>query len=94
MQVFAIFDVSNPDRIRGRIKTQFSEYYDCGTNSFFVADTNKTTQQIAESVGLDQERGIVMPVTSFWGYHDSELWEWIGIKLRTNVQQTFNHPAY
>ena len=90
MQVFAIFDVSDPDRIRSRLQTRFNaDHYDCGSTTFFVATADMTTQQIAEAVGLgsvDQgSRGVVTLVTAFWGYHDSALWEWIRIKHQANV---------
>ena len=88
MQVYAIFDVTHPDSVRCRLKQQFNaDHYDCGTNSFFVATNNQTTQQVAEAVGLGtQNRGVITLVTVFWGYHDSALWEWIRVKHQTNGQ--------
>lgn len=88
MQVFAIFDVSDPDPVRERIKARYGDNcYETGRNSFFVATEGETTRQLASAIGLGDESassGIVIPVTSYWGRHDSQLWEWIGVKLNAN----------
>ena len=88
MQAFAVFDVSDPDAARERIKTRYGDNcYETGRNSFFVATAGETTRQLASAIELGDESassGIVIPMTSYRGRHDSQLWEWIGVKLNAN----------
>lgn len=88
MQVFVAFNISNPSLVRSNLEKRYSDrYYDDG-NSFFIATDGETTRQLASNIGLGDEEpatsGIVIPVTTFWGRYDSEVWEWISVKLNAN----------
>ena len=88
MQVFAVFAVSNPQLMIDGLNANFEEnYYFVEPNTFFVATTNKTTRQLSDAVGLTGETnlgGIVIPVTSYWGRENPDIWEWINIKMNAN----------
>ena len=83
MQVFAVFDVSDPTSVKAALEQNFpGNYYQIGTSTFFVATVGKTTRQVAEVIGLDGDRRlVVVPVASYWGVHNAELWEWLSVKM-------------
>ncbi len=87
MAIFAVVGVAEPDYIHDRLTEHFPEsFYVAGHRTFFVSTDSFTTRQIAEKVGLSGEtgdvRGIVLLVTSYYGYHDRDLWEWIQVNHR------------
>ena len=85
MAIFAIVGVANPDLVKDRLEKHFAgSIYVAGERVFFVAAAGRTTREIGEMAGLSPEtdatRGIVLSVTSYWGFHDRELWEWMQVK--------------
>ena len=88
MQVFAVFDVSMPDRVKSRLDEKFpDDYFQSGHSTFFVATTGKTTRQMAHEIGVENRgdgRAVIVPVSSYWGVHNSDLWEWISVKMTQN----------
>ena len=91
MQVFAVFKVADPSRIKAGIDTHYRDsHYEAGDGVFFIATEGETTRQLATKVGLGDDNvagvtsGIVIPVTSYWGRHSSDLWEWISVKQSSN----------
>ena len=90
MQVFAIFDVSNPQKVEiGLMKHYPTNFYRAGDTTFFVATRGETTKQVAENIGFGDDpapvTGVIVPVVTYWGRHNRELWEWISVKQDTNV---------
>ena len=88
MQVFVAFNISDPDLVRSKLEQRYSDSYFDDDNTFFVATEGETTRQLASKIGLGDEEpvtsGIVIPATSFWGRYNSEVWEWISVKLSAN----------
>ena len=85
MQVFVAFNLSDPEAVRSRIASHYSQEncYGSVPNCFFIATNGETTRQLATKIGLGDDgvsSGIVIPVTSYWGRDRSELWEWISVK--------------
>ena len=85
MQVFVAFNLSDRETVRDRIETYYgnNNFYDAGHNCFFIATQGETTRQLASKIGLgdnDVSKGIVIPVTSYWGRYSANLWEWISVK--------------
>ena len=85
MPVFAVFEVSNPDAIRSKLNLYHRDsYLEVSPSTFFVADRNITSVQLGGRLGLAtpevQSRAVIVPVTSYWGYHDRSVWEWIAAK--------------
>lgn len=90
MQVFAIFDVSNPQKVETGLMEHYpTNFYRAGDTTFFVAALGETTQQVARNLGFEDDStpatGVIVPVVTYWGRHDRQLWEWISIKQATNV---------
>lgn len=88
MQVFAVFDVSNPEWMKKHLSTQYpDDHFFSEPSTFFIAVRGKTTRQLGDEIGFDGShdiRGIIVPVTSFWGIHNRDLWEWISVKMNAN----------
>ena len=85
MQVFAVFDVSNPEVVSRNLQLFHMGNFFVTNNTFFVAASGTTTRQLAESIGFADgggvNQGIVISVSSYWGRHDPELWEWIAAQM-------------
>ena len=91
MQVFAVFSVADPDRVKAGIDQHYGgNHYEVAADVYFVATEGETTRQLATKIGLGDENeagvtsGIVIPVTSHWGRYSSQLWEWISVKQSSN----------
>ncbi len=87
MQVFAVLKAADPARVKANIAKHYgNDHYDAGGGVFFVATEGETTRRLATKIGLGDESaegatsGIVMPATTYWGRHNPEPWESIGIK--------------
>ena len=67
-----------------------NSYFQTGDDVFFIATEGETTRQVATKIGLGDDNpegvtsGIVIPVTSYWGRHSPDLWEWISVKQSSN----------
>ena len=91
MQVFAVFSVADPDRVKAGIAEHYGgNHYEAASGVYFIATEGETTRQLATKIGLGDDNeagvtsGIVLPVTSYWGRYNSQLWEWISVKQSTN----------
>ena len=88
MQVYAVFGVSNPQLMTTILSEKFpNNYFLAQPDAFFVAATGVTTRQLGDKLGFDGSQdlaGIVIPVTSYWGRHSTELWEWINLKMNSD----------
>ena len=66
-------------------------YYVVDNDILLVAASGLTTQEVAQGLGISDEvggvvqRGIVIAVLAYWGYHDKPLWEWMAVKERAGV---------
>ena len=88
MQVFAVFGLGDFDWIQSAVQMHYEsqDYRDVG-HAFLVADKGITSQQVGEKLGLNSNaasRSIIVPVTSYWGLHAPDTWEWIRVKLAHN----------
>ena len=83
MQVFAVFGMTDSAKIIRQAQEKYpNDHKPIDANSFLVAARGMTSQEVAESIGLDKERGIVVAVTAYYGFHNRDIWEWMGIKER------------
>ena len=85
MPVFAIFEVSAPEFIREHLQQSYPDaHLEVSSRTFLVADRLTTSVQLGEKLGLSdtepRSRAIIVPVTSYWGYHNRSIWEWISAK--------------
>lgn len=92
MQVFAVFAVRNDSRVQTGLRQHYSnQHWVVGHSAYLVATKDETTRGVATKLGLGNEvvgqsntTGIVVPVTSYHGRGDSEMWEWIAVKRRSD----------
>ena len=90
MQVFAIFALGNPDDTFKRVQAEYPvEDYLLVDGAALVASRGVTTKQVAQRLHLSIEAppssaGIVVPITTYWGYHNPDIWEWIRAKQEHN----------
>lgn len=91
MQVFAVFSVADPGRVKVGIDEHYgNNHFEAASGVFFIATEGETTRQLATKIGLGDDNedgittGIVIPVTSYWGRYNSQLWEWISVKQSSN----------
>ena len=91
MQVFAVFSVADSSRVKAGIDEHYgNNHYEAADGVFFIATEGETTRQLATKIGLGDDdgagvtSGIVVPVTSYWGRYNSQLWEWISVKQSSN----------
>ena len=88
MQVFAAFSLVDLGSVKKSADKHYGgDYYETEQGALFIATNGETTRQVASKIGLGDEptgTGIVVPVTSYWGRHNRELWEWISVKLNAN----------
>ena len=91
MQVFAAFSLADSGSMKKSVDENYSgEYYETKQGAFFITTNGETTRQVATKIGLGDEpagTGVVVPVTSYWGRHNRELWEWSSVKLNANGGQ-------
>ena len=91
MQVFAVFNVRDPSRVKAGIDEHYRDNcHEAGNDAFFIATSGETTRQVATKLGLGDDNpsgvttGIIIPVTGYWGRYSSDLWEWIVVKQNAN----------
>ena len=85
MPIFAVFEVSNPDRIRDKLNLFHRDrFLEVSPNTFLVVSELISTQQMGDRLGLSEPdnkvRAIIVPITSYWGFYDRSVWEWIAAK--------------
>lgn len=86
MQIFVAFSISDESQVIQKLEEHYSSnYFVTRRNSIFIATSGETTRQIATKIGLGDDpavsSGIVVPVNNYWGRFDSQLWEWLSVKL-------------
>ncbi|EAA8358369.1 hypothetical protein AB0327_003133 [Salmonella enterica] len=86
MGVFAII-ASNDKVVADRIadKIQPKDFYRADGHVWFVCAPTEvvTTKELSDFLNISSGaagRVIVMHVTSYYGYHERELWDWLQIK--------------
>ena len=86
MQVFAVFDIGDIQAVQTKAKQHFGEnVYASSDRALFVATSGKTTMEVGETLGFGEDQmGVVVPVTTYWGRHDTSLWEWIAARMRAD----------
>jgi hypothetical protein len=86
MSVFAVIPVTPPSQVEQKIKEIYAaNHVLVAPNVWFVADTGVTTQEVCEKLGVKKDGipGVVVTkVDSFWGLANSQLWEWLAVKMK------------
>ena len=92
MQVFAVFAVKDRTRVREGLDEHYpNQYRVVGNAAYLVATKDETTREVATKLSLGDEipgrpvtSGIVVPVVSYWGRGDKDMWEWITVRRRSD----------
>ena len=92
MQVFAVFGVKNTDRVREGLTEHYPEQHRViGSAVYLVATKDETTREVATKLGLGDKiegrpvtSGIVVPMGSYWGRGDPDMWEWISVRKQSS----------
>jgi len=92
MQVFAVFAVKDRTRVQKALDEHYeNQYRAVEDGAYLLATKDETTREVATKIGLGDElegrevtSGIVVPVTSYWGRGDPNMWEWLAVRRRSN----------
>lgn len=92
MQVFTVLAVKNEARVETGFKAHCSDpYRPVGRGAYLVATQDETTREVETTPGLGDEfeghattGGIVVPTTSHHGRSNSDMWEWLAAKQRSD----------
>jgi hypothetical protein len=81
MTVFAILSDAGNERAKGKILELFPAAFQIAPGQHAVSATGLTASQIAAQIGANGELGrfVVFAISSYWGYHNKELWEWLKV---------------
>ena len=84
MTVFVVLGTAPTTPLEQAIQTAFpGNSKKIGTGQWLVSATGMTTQEITEKLGAeagDKGKVFVASVQNFWGWHQSDIWEWIQAK--------------
>ena len=87
MQVFVVFGLGSSQAVQGNIVKSFpNDYLTIDSTTFLVACQGMTAQQLATVLGMGDEvalTGIVVPIHTYWGRHNTNTWEWISVKSQS-----------
>ena len=92
MQIFAVFAVTDETLVQKWLDDHYpDQFWRVGNSAYFLATKDETTREVATKLGLGDQlggqritSGIVIPVSSYHGRGDSDMWEWIAVKRRSN----------
>jgi hypothetical protein len=83
MTVFAVIAPEASEALAEAVTQAFAgRFYRIGPGQFLVASETMTTPDVNDALGAargEVGRVLVLPVTNYTGWHDRDMWEWIGI---------------
>jgi hypothetical protein len=96
MTVFAVIALGVNPRLEAAVKAKFPEgdYYRIAPDQFMVYSPTLTTQQVSEALGAPGGgvgRVMILRVTTYVGWHNKDLWEWI--ETRMAPKPPFSTPS-
>jgi hypothetical protein len=79
MPVFAVIAPIDDGRLALAVPAKFPRHFKFGPGQYVVNGVGPTAQQVATDLGANGEVGtfVVFSVAGYWGYHRSDLWEWL-----------------
>lgn len=85
MAIFAIMAPPDNGAIAKAIAKEFpQDNYQVGPGQWLVAIEGRTAQQISEKLGIPGGgvgRAVVVSVGNYHGWHATDLWEWLKVKM-------------
>ncbi len=84
MPIFALFEVSDAEQIKSKLNLFHRDRFrQVSPSTFFVVTEPMSSSQLGDRLGLSEPdnkvRAIIVPVTSYWGFYDRGLWEWLDL---------------
>ena len=84
MSVYAIHVSGNSAAIKESIEKSFTlgSFYGVDEQLWFVDSPFVTTREVSQLIAPNNDKGrfLVLPVVSYYGYHDKAVWEWLSAK--------------
>ena len=83
MQVFAVIGIDSEGGVHRMAEQKFRlDHFVVDPTTILVAARNMTTENLSKELGIESgpDRGIVIAVGSYWGYHSTRIWEWLASK--------------
>lgn len=81
MPVFLVCSETDRPDLEKKVKKEFEDHcYVLRTDSQWLVDAEKTTEEVAEKLEISEggfDGVVVFLATSNWGYYRSSLWEWM-----------------
>jgi hypothetical protein len=86
-QVFLVLATSNPDKIFEHLNRFVHNADVCKIDADkWMVSFHGTSKNLAEKIGIRGEAyvgtGLVVPVSRYSGRADSDLWEWLNLKMK------------
>ncbi len=84
MTIFAVVVSKNPEKTKAAIQDKFKSgsFYEVDPTFWLVESEFATAKEFAQFLGPNNDIGtyIAFPVTSYYGYHNKVIWEWLSSK--------------
>lgn len=80
--MFVYFIISDSPELEKKIKSEYPEHHESIIGGWLVAVDNKTSADVADSLGMnatDKITGIVVQAVSYNGYYSNSIWEKIAL---------------
>lgn len=87
MAVFAVIASSNPEQMSALIAEKIppQDYHQIDDKSWFVSSPEGvvTPKELSDFLGIskgDAGRVIILHVSSYYGFHNRNTWDWLSVK--------------
>ena len=81
--IYAVIPFDSGADITSQLNSLERPVYLSEAPSIYFVSYNGTTRELANAVGFGDgktNRGIVIPVTNYYGFASRDLWEWLELK--------------
>ena len=81
MTIFAIIAPGSNAVLQARVKAAFPKNFEFSPGQFVAAEAGITAAQASEKISVDGSAGlfVVFSISSHFGWHKKELWEWLTV---------------
>ncbi|QSZ59137.1 hypothetical protein [Rhizobium sp. ZX09] len=83
MQIFLVLAETDRADFDEKIRREFGDNSKRITSGQWLVAANDTPQGVSTRLGIGNGafgRVMIAIVTQYWGWHDKEIWSWIGLK--------------
>ena len=78
--IFAVIPFESSPVLQEKIRELEVPTYDAEAPGVYFVSFKGTTRKLAEALGYnedDEETGVVIPVSNYFGFASQNLWEWL-----------------